>query len=187
MRAGSLRATQLWARIFAGWVLIVTGGLFALLWLSELVPATLSGQAASSLEIAGLTMNPIHVIDVSVVLPGRIIIGVLALRGNKKGLFLTLPALVFSIADGIGLHRRDGADRRERGHERLGSDGDGRRCCRRQPRLPAPDYWTSSTDRNTSIGWEPTRAGLTSTSFPERRKISAIRSATCAVDPFLLG
>lgn len=134
MRAGSLRAMQLWARVFAGWVLIVTGGLFALLWLSELVPATLSGQAPASLEVAGLTMNPIHVIDLSVVLPGMIIIGVLALRGNQKGLFLTLPALVFSIADGIEHHRRDGADRRERGHERLGSDGDGRRCCRRQPR-----------------------------------------------------
>lgn len=85
MRAGSLRATQLWARIFAGWVLIVTGGLFALLWLSELVPATLSGQAASSLEIAGLTMNPIHVIDLSVVLPGRIIIGGSPCAGTRRG------------------------------------------------------------------------------------------------------
>jgi hypothetical protein len=90
-------------RVLAGAVLIGTGVLFALLWLSELVPASLSGQAPPSLDIAGLIVNPVHVIDLSVVLPGMIVIGVLALRGKQAALFLTLPALVFSVLMGFSI------------------------------------------------------------------------------------
>jgi hypothetical protein len=91
------------ARAFAAWVLIGTGALFALLWLSELAPATISGQPPPSLEVAGLIVNPVHVIDLSLVLPGMVIIGVLALRGNPTGLFLTVPALVFSVLMGLSI------------------------------------------------------------------------------------
>ncbi|WP_139003399.1 hypothetical protein [Arthrobacter crystallopoietes] len=91
------------ARVFAAWVLIGTGALFALLWLSELIPATVSGQAPPSQQAAGLIVNPIHVIDLSVVLPGMITIGILALRGNRTGLFLTAPALVFSVLMGSSI------------------------------------------------------------------------------------
>jgi hypothetical protein len=84
------------ARQFAAWVLIATGGLFALLWLSEIIPTTVTGQAPPSLGVAGLIVNPIHVIDLSVVLPGMIATGVLTLRASRSGLVLTLPALVFS-------------------------------------------------------------------------------------------
>lgn len=91
------------ARLFAAWVLIGTGALFALLWLSEVVPATLTGQVPPSLEEAGLIVSPIHVIDLSVVLPGMIVIGVLALRGNRTGLELTVPALVFSVLMGSSI------------------------------------------------------------------------------------
>jgi hypothetical protein len=90
-------------RVFAAWVLIGTGVLFALLWLSELIPATVSGQAPPSQEVAGLIVNPIHVIDLSVVLPGMIIIGILALRGKQTGLFLAVPALVFSVLMGSSI------------------------------------------------------------------------------------
>jgi hypothetical protein len=90
-------------RLFAAWVLIATGGLFALLWLGELIPATVAGQAPLSLEVAGLIVNPVHVIDLSVVLPGMIVIGVLALRGNETGLALTVPALVFSVLMGLSI------------------------------------------------------------------------------------
>lgn len=91
------------ARLFAAWVLIGTGALFALLWLSELVPATVTGQVPPSLTAAGLIVSPIHVIDLSVVLPGMIVIGVLTLRGNKAGLTFTVPALVFSVLMGSSI------------------------------------------------------------------------------------
>ncbi|WP_210481125.1 hypothetical protein [Naasia sp. SYSU D00948] len=88
---------------FAAWVLIGTGALFGVLWLSEVIPATITGQAPSSLEVAGLIVNPIHVLDLSVVLPGMILIGVLALRGDGKGLSLVVPALVFSVLMGLSI------------------------------------------------------------------------------------
>lgn len=91
------------ARLFAAWVLIGTGALFALLWLSELIPATVTGQVPPSLTAAGLIVSPIHVIDLSVVLPGMIVIGVLTLRGNKAGLMLSIPALVFSVLMGSSI------------------------------------------------------------------------------------
>lgn len=91
------------ARLFAAWVLIGTGALFALLWLSEVVPATVTGQVPPSLAAAGLIVSPIHVIDLSVVLPGMIMIGVLTLRGKKTGLELTVPALIFSVLMGSSI------------------------------------------------------------------------------------
>jgi hypothetical protein len=91
------------ARVFAAWVLIGTGALFTLLWLTELVPASISGELSPSTEAAGLIVNPVHVIDLSVLLPGMIFIGVLALRRNLTGLFLTLPALVFTALMGLSI------------------------------------------------------------------------------------
>ncbi len=91
------------ARVFAAWVLIGTGALFTLLWLSELVPASISGQLPPTTAAAGLIVNPVHVIDLSVLLPGMIIIGVLALRRGQTGLFLTLPALVFTALMGLSI------------------------------------------------------------------------------------
>lgn len=90
-------------RTLAALVLIITGLLFAILWLSDLVPATVSGRPPSSLVAAGLIVNPVHVIDLSVVLPGMVIIGVLVLRGNRAGSFLAVPALVFSVLMGASI------------------------------------------------------------------------------------
>lgn len=90
------------ARRFGGAVLIGTGALFALLWLSELVPALVSGEVPASLELAGLIVNPVHVIDLSVVLPGMIVVGVLGIRGTPTGA-LTLPLLVFSTLMGLSI------------------------------------------------------------------------------------
>jgi len=91
------------ARRFGAWVLICTGGLFGLLWLSEVVPAAISGQMPPSLITAGLIVNPIHVIDLAVVLPGMILIGILGLRGNETAQFWTVPALVFSVLMGSSI------------------------------------------------------------------------------------
>ncbi|WP_139007086.1 hypothetical protein [Arthrobacter crystallopoietes] len=131
-------------RVFAAWVLIGTGALFALLWLSEPIPATVSGQAPPSQQAAGLIVNPIHVIDLSVVLPGMITIGILALRGNRTGLFLTVPALVFCVLMGSSIIAAMLLIVMSGGYERIGPDGDGFRGCRHQPRssprLRAPAY-----------------------------------------------
>ncbi len=97
------RAARGAARAFAGWTLIGIGCLFALLWLSELIPAAVTGRVPASLELAGLIVNPVHVIDLAVVLPGMIVIGVLTLRGHDSGSMLTVPALWFSVLMGSSI------------------------------------------------------------------------------------
>jgi hypothetical protein len=90
-------------RTVAAWVLGVTGVAFATLWLSELVPALLTDSVPASLTEAGLIVNPIHVIDLSVVLPGFVISGVAALQGRDHGLFWLAPWLVFSVLMGTSI------------------------------------------------------------------------------------
>lgn len=90
-------------RSLAAWTLIGTGALFAVLWLSELVPALLAGQVPASLAEAGLGVNPIHVIDLAVVLPGFILAGVASLQGRRHGLFWLAPWLAFSVLMGASI------------------------------------------------------------------------------------
>ena len=89
-------------KVAAG-VIIGIGVLFAGLWLSELVPALISGKVPVSLTEAGLWVNPIHVIDLSVVLPGFIVAGVAALQRREHGLFWLAPWLVFSALMGSSI------------------------------------------------------------------------------------
>lgn len=88
---------------FASLILIVTGVLFILLWLSEIIPALISGNQPASLKGTGLWVNPIHVIDLSVVLPGMVSTGVLLLKKNKWGYIFAAPWLTFSILMGISI------------------------------------------------------------------------------------
>ncbi|KAB7745460.1 hypothetical protein GA707_05910 [Nostocoides sp. F2B08] len=90
-------------RTVAAWVLILTGVLFAALWLGELVPALVTGSVPAGLTEAGLIVNPIHVIDLSVVLPGFIISGVAALQNRDYGLFWVAPWLTFSVLMGTSI------------------------------------------------------------------------------------
>jgi len=76
---------------------------FALLWLSELIPATLSGEVPQSVVDAGLWVNPIHVIDLAVLLPAFIIAGYLTLNGKAAGQFFVGPLLVFSALMGASI------------------------------------------------------------------------------------
>lgn len=103
VRGGVTRYPQGRPRTVAAWVIIATGVMFAGLWLSELVPALLTGEVPASLTEAGLWVNPIHVIDLSMVLPGFIISGVAALQGRAHGLFWLAPWLVFSVLMGTSI------------------------------------------------------------------------------------
>ncbi|HEX2856261.1 MAG TPA: hypothetical protein VHO26_02115 [Propionibacteriaceae bacterium] len=90
-------------RRVAGFTLLVTGVLFALLWLSEVVPAVVTGVAPRSLTDAGLVANPIHVLDLALVLPAFVATGVGALRGRRTGLFWGAPWLTFSVLMGASI------------------------------------------------------------------------------------
>ncbi len=91
------------ARTRAAWVIIATGVLFAGLWLTELVPALLTGTVPASLTEAGLWVNPIHVLDLSMVLPGFILAGAAALQHREHGLFWLAPWLAFAALMGASI------------------------------------------------------------------------------------
>lgn len=70
--------------------------LFGLLWLGSIVPALLSGRPPAELVEAGLVANPVHVLDLALVLPGMLVTTHLARKGRSRAQALLGPWLVFS-------------------------------------------------------------------------------------------
>jgi hypothetical protein len=80
-----------------GYYLLLIAVLFYLLWLSEVIPAIYQGVVPKSLAAVGLPTNPVHVIDLSVFLPGVFITGLLLLRRRTLGYLLAPVVLTFFI------------------------------------------------------------------------------------------
>ncbi|MGZ3646400.1 MAG: hypothetical protein ACXVCM_21420 [Ktedonobacteraceae bacterium] len=83
--------------------LLVPGILFYLLWLSEEIPALLTGIIPQSVLQANLPTNPVHVLDLGIYLPAMLIIGLLLWRRKLLGYLLAGPLLVFSILTGCAI------------------------------------------------------------------------------------
>jgi len=88
---------------WSSYILLAVGLLFAFLWLSELVPSLISGVVPQSIREAGLWVNPIHVLDLSIVLPGFIVTAYLALKGKSTGMYFIAPWLAFSVLMGTSI------------------------------------------------------------------------------------
>ncbi len=71
--------------------------LFGFLWLSDIIPAALEGNLPASLEKVELFTNPVEVLDLSFVLPGILISGLLLLREELLGYFLAPVILTFML------------------------------------------------------------------------------------------
>jgi len=80
----------------AGVTQIVVGVIFALVWLSEVVPALVRGAPPPSVVEAGLLTNPVHVLDLSLLLPGLMVSGTCLLRRRPLGLALSPRLLGFA-------------------------------------------------------------------------------------------
>lgn len=83
--------------------LLVSGLLFAALWLSDIVPALASGSTPCDLTEVGLPVNPVHVLDLAFVLPAMIVTSVLLWKRNVFGLFFAVPLMVFAAAMGAAI------------------------------------------------------------------------------------
>jgi hypothetical protein len=83
------------------WVLVVTAVLFALLWLSEDLPALLAGRTPQSLIDVGLPANPVHILDLGFFLPAAIATGLMLLKERPLAYTLASPLLVFLVLTGI--------------------------------------------------------------------------------------
>lgn len=81
----------------SGWFLIVVPMLFALLWLSEIVPDLLSGRGSTSASAWEVPTNPVHVLDLAFFLPAVCVVGVLLLRGHRLGFAAAPGSLVWML------------------------------------------------------------------------------------------
>jgi hypothetical protein len=78
-----------------GWFLIVAASLFALLWLSAVVPDLIAGRPSSSASVWDVPTDPVHVLDLALFLPAVCAIGVLLLRRHRLGWITAPAALLF--------------------------------------------------------------------------------------------
>jgi hypothetical protein len=83
--------------------LLVVAILFYFQWLSEDIPALLTGKIPLTVTENGLLTNPVHVLDMGLLLPAMIITAILLWRRKVLGYTLAIPLLVFSILTGIGI------------------------------------------------------------------------------------
>ena len=81
----------------SAWFLLVVAGLFALLWLSEDVPALLAGSIPQSVVDMALPTNPVHVLDYVFFLPAAFITGIGLLRRTHFA-FVSAPAFLVLLA-----------------------------------------------------------------------------------------
>ena len=85
------------------WTIGVTATLFALLWLAGITAALGRGEVPPELTDAGLVANPVHVLDLALVLPAMLITAVLARRDDPAGTLLLAPWLTFSALMGASI------------------------------------------------------------------------------------
>ncbi len=81
---------------FTGVYFILLAVVFYALWLSEIVPAICQQTIPKTLTDAGLVTNPVHILDLSVVLPFIFTTGVLLLQRKEIGFLFAAPLLLFS-------------------------------------------------------------------------------------------
>ena len=91
------------ARTLGAGVVGVIGVLFGLLWLASIVSALASGSPPPELTEAGLVANPVHVLDLALVVPGMLITAIRARRNLPGGADLLAPWLVFSALMGASI------------------------------------------------------------------------------------
>jgi hypothetical protein len=82
---------------------IACASAFALLWLSQIIPAILSGTAPAGLTEVGLLTNPAHVLDLSFVLPAMFAGGWLLWHRRPAGYAIASILLGFGVLMGASL------------------------------------------------------------------------------------
>jgi hypothetical protein len=87
----------------AGTVAVLLGAAYYVVWLSEVLPALASGAAPMSAVEIGFATNPVHVLDLGVVLPAFVVGGVALLRRRPLGYWLAPTMLGFGVVMDVAL------------------------------------------------------------------------------------
>ena len=77
--------------------------MFYTLWLKDIIPAVIHSSVPKSVSDYKLLVNPVHVLDTAIVLPGLIITAVLLLKKHALGTIFAPIFLVFVILLSIAL------------------------------------------------------------------------------------
>ena len=89
------------ATAIVAWFMLITAVLFGLLWLSEHVPALLSGNTPQSVVDMAIPTNPVHILDLGFFLPAVIITSIMLLKQKPLAYTLAPAFIVFLILTGI--------------------------------------------------------------------------------------
>jgi hypothetical protein len=84
-------------RKVTGYFLIIQAALFYLIWLSDIIPAVVQGRVPADVTGGGLLTNPVHVIDLALVLPAVFVIGILILRRHSIAIRFAPSVFIFFI------------------------------------------------------------------------------------------
>lgn len=83
--------------LILGIYLLLIGVLFLFLWLSSIIPAIIANTIPKDLFESGLFTNPVHVIDIAILIPALIFVGVLLIKKKAVAGILGNTLLSFSI------------------------------------------------------------------------------------------
>jgi hypothetical protein len=78
-------------------LLFGTGALFGFLWLAEILPAMAHGGTPPSIATAALPVNPVHVMDLSAILPAHVAAAALLLQRRRLGEAVATILLAFGL------------------------------------------------------------------------------------------
>ena len=82
---------------------IIIAVLFYLLWLKDVVPAILSNSVPATVTDNDLLVNPVHVLDIAVVLPGLVVTAILLFKKHPLGYIFAPIYLVFTFLLALAL------------------------------------------------------------------------------------
>jgi hypothetical protein len=86
-----------------GVYLLLISAFFYILWFKDIVPAVVKNTIPKNVSEYNLLVNPVHVLDISIALPGLIMTAVLLMKKRKLGYILAPVLLVFVIILAVAL------------------------------------------------------------------------------------
>ena len=92
----------LWRRT-AGGFLIAVAGLFAMLWLSQIAGAIVSGRLPVAVSDLGLPTSPVYSLDLAFAVPLMTLAGVWLIRRDRRGPGAAVAGLAFLIILGLSV------------------------------------------------------------------------------------
>ena len=77
--------------------------MFYFLWFRDIIPAISKNSIPASVSDYNLLVNPVHVMDLSFILPGLIITSVLLIKRQLMGFVLAPILLIFTVLMSLAL------------------------------------------------------------------------------------